>query len=229
MEFERMGRVTVVFDNYKSDDRMQTGWGFAAYVEANGRRVLFDTGPGMDPLRKNMAALGLEADDIDSVVISHRHADHAGGLGALPRRLQVIVPGKGGIGGGQRVVENRGVQDLGGGMRAVLVGGVLPEQFLLAPGDARTLILCGCAHPGVGKMVEAAAERAPGKKYLLMGGLHLSGAPQDALAALCHRLRDLGVEAVAPCHCSGQEARDAFSRFFGEGFITAAAGSVVEF
>jgi metal-dependent hydrolase (beta-lactamase superfamily II) len=36
--------LTVLFDNLWTDDRLQTGWGFAALLETPGHTVLFDTG-----------------------------------------------------------------------------------------------------------------------------------------------------------------------------------------
>lgn len=224
-----MSKVVVVFDNRKVDTRLRTGWGFAAYVETPKRKILFDTGAGIDPLLHNSKVLGVPLDYLDWVVLSHRHPDHTGGLGALPRRIPVVVPGKGGVGGGHRVVENLGVQDLGGRAQVVLISGMLPEQFLVVPGDELVLILCGCAHPGVARIVEIATHRIPDRKYLLLGGLHLTGAPDDALVELIRKLRKANVVKVAPAHCSGQEAREAFGKAYKENFIDACAGVVVEF
>ena len=36
--------LTVVFDNNPYDPRLQTGWGFAAWLEYGDQTVLFDTG-----------------------------------------------------------------------------------------------------------------------------------------------------------------------------------------
>jgi len=224
-----MSKVLIVFDGRKKEPRLRTGWGFSAYVETPKRKILFDTGAGIDPLLHNAKALNVPLDYLDWVILSHRHPDHTGGLGALPRRIPVVVPGKGGVGGGHRVVENLGVQDLGGRAQVVLVSGMLPEQFLIAPGDELVLILCGCAHPGVARMVEMATQRIPDRKYLLVGGFHLAGAPEDALIALTKRLKELNVVKVAPCHCSGQEAREIFSKVFKKDYIDAAAGTLVEF
>jgi glyoxylase-like metal-dependent hydrolase (beta-lactamase superfamily II) len=58
----------------------------AFLVEQNGRRILIDAGSGdsLGPdtgcLAANLAAAGIDPDDIDYVLLTHLHPDHAGGL-----------------------------------------------------------------------------------------------------------------------------------------------------
>lgn len=58
-------------------------WGFAALVEAGGRRILFDTGARRDTVLRNAKTLGIDLGTVDAVVLSHHHDDHVGGLLAL--------------------------------------------------------------------------------------------------------------------------------------------------
>lgn len=62
-------------------------WGFAAVVEANGRRVLFDTGGAPETVLRNAEVLGIDLSTITDVVLSHFHWDHTGGLLTLRREL----------------------------------------------------------------------------------------------------------------------------------------------
>ena len=48
-------------------------------------RVLFDTGVSPNGLADNLERLGLDAADIEAVVLSHGHFDHAGGFPGLAR------------------------------------------------------------------------------------------------------------------------------------------------
>ena len=64
-------------------------WGFAALVEVDGRRILFDTGAHEDTVQRNLKVLGLDLSDVDLVILSHNHADHTTGL--LPLRKQVLA------------------------------------------------------------------------------------------------------------------------------------------
>ncbi len=62
-------------------------WGFAALVEVDGRRILFDTGAHPDTVLRNARTLGVNLSDVKDVVLSHNHDDHTGGLLALRRRI----------------------------------------------------------------------------------------------------------------------------------------------
>jgi len=56
--------------------------GLSFYIEAENRRILFDTGQNL-ALSKNADVLGIELSRIDTVVLSHGHYDHSSGLKSL--------------------------------------------------------------------------------------------------------------------------------------------------
>src|SRR6202049_3868255 len=76
-------RVTVLYDAFGNDAAMTKDWGYAALVEFNGKRILFDTGNDPGILAKNVKAKGVDLTRLDFVVLSHRHSDHVGGLSFL--------------------------------------------------------------------------------------------------------------------------------------------------
>ncbi|MFP4326223.1 MAG: MBL fold metallo-hydrolase [Desulfonatronovibrio sp.] len=71
-------KITIVVDN-KAGSGLDSEHGFAAWIEAFGRRILFDTGQG-HVLAGNAARLGIPLDKTDHVVLSHGHYDHGGGI-----------------------------------------------------------------------------------------------------------------------------------------------------
>ncbi|MCW5976735.1 MAG: MBL fold metallo-hydrolase [Bryobacteraceae bacterium] len=71
-----------------TDGRGIGEWGFAAMVEADGRRILFDTGARPDTIVINARELGIDLKNIPDVVLSHNHADHTTGLVALRELLR---------------------------------------------------------------------------------------------------------------------------------------------
>lgn len=77
-------------------------------------------------------------------------------------------------------------------------------------------------------MVEAARARFPGETVaLLMGGFHLLQSDESPLRAIAQRLVGLGVEKVAPTHCSGDLARAVFRDVFGTNCVEAGVGLTV--
>src|SRR6185369_4881145 len=62
-------------------------WGYAALVEVDGHKILFDTGARPETVLQNARELGVELADIKDVILSHNHDDHTGGLLSLRRAL----------------------------------------------------------------------------------------------------------------------------------------------
>jgi 7,8-dihydropterin-6-yl-methyl-4-(beta-D-ribofuranosyl)aminobenzene 5'-phosphate synthase len=79
-------RVEVLSTMLTSDQGIGE-WGFAAVVEADGRRILFDTGARPDTVLNNIKELGVDLSNITDVVLSHHHQDHTGGLMTLRRAM----------------------------------------------------------------------------------------------------------------------------------------------
>ncbi|MSU70078.1 MAG: MBL fold metallo-hydrolase [Opitutaceae bacterium] len=67
-------------------------WGFSALVEADGHRILYDTGGRTDVVLRNAKELKVDLSSIPDVVLSHNHPDHVSGLVAL-RQAVVAVGG----------------------------------------------------------------------------------------------------------------------------------------
>jgi 7,8-dihydropterin-6-yl-methyl-4-(beta-D-ribofuranosyl)aminobenzene 5'-phosphate synthase len=78
-------------------------WGYSALVEVDGRRILFDTGAHPDVVLRNAKELGIDLSTVDTVILSHNHDDHTGGLIALreaemrknPKALATALVGAG--------------------------------------------------------------------------------------------------------------------------------------
>jgi 7,8-dihydropterin-6-yl-methyl-4-(beta-D-ribofuranosyl)aminobenzene 5'-phosphate synthase len=103
-----MIRITIIADNTAARSDLRTEHGFACWVEANGHRLLFDTGAGQ-VLRVNATTLGVPLEQAEAIALSHGHYDHTGGLpevwtapdttslylhaGALANRYRVAATG----------------------------------------------------------------------------------------------------------------------------------------
>jgi 7,8-dihydropterin-6-yl-methyl-4-(beta-D-ribofuranosyl)aminobenzene 5'-phosphate synthase len=67
-------------------------WGFAALLEADGHRLLIDTGARPNTVSQNVKDLGLDLSDVEQVVLTHNHGDHVGGLLTLRREYMQKNP-----------------------------------------------------------------------------------------------------------------------------------------
>jgi 7,8-dihydropterin-6-yl-methyl-4-(beta-D-ribofuranosyl)aminobenzene 5'-phosphate synthase len=54
-------------------------WGLSIFIEADNKHILFDTGPSFSAIY-NAQLLGIDLKTIDTIVLSHGHFDHTGGL-----------------------------------------------------------------------------------------------------------------------------------------------------
>src|SRR4051812_42163814 len=87
------------------------------------------------------------------------------------------------------------------------------------------VLVVGCSHPGIDKIVEAAAAINP-KIHLIAGGFHLVVAPDDVIAKAVAALKDtFKVENVAPGHCTGEPTFAALKQAFGDRYIYAGIGT----
>ena len=78
-------KLSVLVDNNTIIDRYFLGEpALSFFIEADGQRVLFDTGYS-DAYMHNAHKLGIDLLNLDAVVISHGHVDHTWGLMALMR------------------------------------------------------------------------------------------------------------------------------------------------
>jgi 7,8-dihydropterin-6-yl-methyl-4-(beta-D-ribofuranosyl)aminobenzene 5'-phosphate synthase len=79
--------LTVLIDNNTLIDRYFIGEpGLSILLEAEGKRILFDTGYS-DALIRNADSMGESLLNLDSIILSHGHLDHTWGLTHLVRHL----------------------------------------------------------------------------------------------------------------------------------------------
>ncbi len=230
--------ITIVYDNNAYDPRLRTAWGFSCLIEYQGQAILFDSGGDSPTLLANMAALGIDPGEIETIVLSHIHGDHTGGLsGLLPVAgdgLTVFVPQsfparfKEAVRTRAQLVEVVKPREIG---KEVYTTGELGtgiiEQSLAVRTDESLVVVTGCAHPGVVEIVRQAKALSGDEVYLVLGGFHLGGKSRREIEGIISEFRRLGVRKVAPCHCTGEQAIRMFRQEYGEDFIQAGVGKVI--
>jgi phosphoribosyl 1,2-cyclic phosphodiesterase len=65
--------------------------GNALLIEVDRTRVLLDCGFGLGEIKTRLARVGLAPGDLDGILVTHEHEDHAGGVARLARRFGIPV------------------------------------------------------------------------------------------------------------------------------------------
>ena len=73
-------KITVLVDTESFDENLAKEHGFSAWIETEGRHILFDTGQTGGML-ENAKRLGIDLKKADTLVLSHGHFDHTGCAG----------------------------------------------------------------------------------------------------------------------------------------------------
>ena len=90
------------------------------------------------------------------------------------------------------------------------------------------VLLVGCSHPGIEAIVEAAA-KINKKIHLIVGGFHLVVSQDDVISKVTMSLRDTWkVEYIAPGHCTGEPTFVALRQAFGNRYLYAGVGTVLQ-
>lgn len=259
-------RFTLLTDLKAAQRGLRTEHGFALWIEAEGRRILFDTGRS-DLLIRNAKRLGIPLEQTDAVVLSHGHDDHAGGLQAVldlaPQALLYLHPraclpryaqtGKADLhpvgmpqaywdkilGNPARLrwtssrvslfpgafitgpIPKEAAENVDTGQYWLDAEGRQPDVFL----DDQALWFCtsrgplavlGCAHVGVlNTLREVQRHARRDQVFGFIGGLHLGNATPEQITATVNGLEGLGIQSLAPCHCTGEAAETALRQAFG--------------
>jgi len=230
--------ITIVYDNNAYDPRLRTVWGFSCLIEYRGQVILFDTGGDFPTLLANMATLGIDPGELEAVVLSHIHGDHTGGLPGILERagdgLTVFVPQsfpgrfKEDVRTRAQLVEVVEPREIDKGVYTTgELGTGIIEQSLVVRTDEGLVVVTGCAHPGVVEIVRKAKAMSGDEVYLVLGGFHLGGKSRREIEGIISEFRRLGVQKVAPCHCTGEQAMGMFRKEYGGDFIQAGAGKVI--
>lgn len=229
-----MATISILYDNRAQAD-LRPGWGFSAWISVGDESVLFDTGADKLVFEENARALGCNLSTLGALVLSHEHCDHIGAVSAVTRKgLRLYAPARSARRfadqrrRGVQVISVRGAVQVCPGVKSTgQFGRKIREQALLVDGAEGPVLITGCAHEGIVTVADLATRIAQQPPALILGGFHLHRDDDAKARYVAEQLLRLGVERIAPCHCTGDGATAILRDAYGERFVEVSAGSQV--
>ena len=221
--------ITILYDNYVFTEGLKSDWGFSCLLTGMEKTILFDTGTKGELLLENIEKMKVDPKAVDIVVISHNHRDHTGGLLAFLGKnsdVSVYLPPSCSEsfirkvkGTGARVVTKDGPAEICKGVHLTgPMGAQIVEQSMIVDAAEGTVVVTGCAHPGIVQILRKSKQVVPKDIHLVFGGFHLSRKSEVEIQRIISEFKKLGVRKAGPTHCTGNRAIQAFKQAYGSDF-----------
>jgi 7,8-dihydropterin-6-yl-methyl-4-(beta-D-ribofuranosyl)aminobenzene 5'-phosphate synthase len=230
--------IRVIYDNYIKTDGLKSDWGYSIVIEGLDKEILFDAGTKPDIFESNFRKMGLEAGNIDLLVITHEHADHTGGIPSfvkMKRDIPVIFPYSFSHSFIKKMVRS--------GLEPILVNEPakicenlyssgefdfqIPEQALILNTKQGLVVMTGCSHPGIVKMVKEIKSTFNKNVFMVFGGFHLLDKSEKEMNTIITELKAMGVEKCGATHCTGDAQIKMVREAFGENYFELGAGNTI--
>ena len=230
--------VSVIYDNYIHVDGLQADWGFSIMVEGLDKTILFDTGTKPDVFASNFKKMGLNASKVDYLVISHEHGDHTEGIPAfleMKKDIPVLIP--------YSFSDKFKKEMTGLGLEPLLVKEParicenlytsgefdfeIAEQALVLDTRIGLVVMTGCSHPGIVKMLNKIKSDFNKNIYMVFGGFHLLQKSDKEMNTIISEMKALGVVKCGATHCTGDKQIQMFKDSFGDNYFELGVGNTI--
>jgi 7,8-dihydropterin-6-yl-methyl-4-(beta-D-ribofuranosyl)aminobenzene 5'-phosphate synthase len=189
--------ILPLIDWYPSRNDLKGEAGVSYLIKTDETSILFDVGfnekqTDPSPLIHNMRQLGISTDDFDTIVISHNHLDHVGGIKWQKRKsfsltnqqtdlkgkavytpVPLTYPGLEPVCTEDPVILAKGVATTGTISNQDFFMGRISEQALAINVEGKGIVLIvGCGHQTLPRILERARSLFDEPVYGILGGLH---------------------------------------------------------
>jgi len=223
-------------------ERFLCRWGISYLI---GQDLLFDTFGDPGVFLHNAEKMNIDLSKIKHIIISHDHWDHISGLWYVINRFKdikvYICPNFGAEikerikSFGVNLVETKGLLRIRdeiystGEIAGRYKDKNISEQALVVNSENGLIVLTGCAHPGILKIIEEVKAKFPVEHiYLVLGGFHLMDQDKRAIEIVAENFKKMGIIKVGPTHCSGKLAEEIFKKTYQNNFVTIKTGQALE-
>lgn len=221
-------KVTTLVEDTCPERPFRGEHGLSFWIEADGKKILFDTGQSGQVLIHNLEVLELDLKSMDACVLSHPHDDHSGGLRLIADQIEDIP---------MYCISNAFAEYMPDGERIsklmskinyvqkdmeIFPGVWIPKErdTINTPKQTKEInlvvnlerrglvIIIGCAHHGIPDLINDAKALFQHKLpiYALLGGFHLKDTGEKEIIKIVNSLKESGLKILAPNHCTGFSA-----------------------
>jgi 7,8-dihydropterin-6-yl-methyl-4-(beta-D-ribofuranosyl)aminobenzene 5'-phosphate synthase len=222
--------VTLIEDTKINEPKdIVAAYGLSLYIERNGQKMLFDTGPSSQFVR-NSEQLGVDLKKIDVAIISHTHMDHIGGLASflwMNKKANIYLS--------RNALRNQDFRALCSKMdeetfnricfvdhsseiaqdvfiltdikgRYPVRDWVDHEIVLVIKSNRKLIVFSACSHGEILNIVGTVTRTFP-NIYVraVIGGFHLTGTAKYSVEQIGKEMLKYPIMKIYTCHCTGIE------------------------
>ena len=217
------------------DESFVSDRGYSVYFNYDGQRFLFDVGHKKKSFLGNMEAAGIGLDELDFVVLSHRHSDHIRGWSFLRRAkpsLPIYVAAGGGFTHIPDTIEISDYTKIGSN---IIIMHTHDDEGTTELTDELSLVIrtshgpylfTSNSHTDFFYKVDKAKQMTKQDIFFHSGATAQRFIPDKKIFANAKKMKALNIKMVSPSHSSPRH-NEVFKEVFGQGYVPAVVGKRV--
>ena len=201
-------KIITLIENTEGSCGCASKHGLSFYIETNHHTLLMDTGPN-SLLKENAETLGIDLKKVDTVILSHGHYDHGGGLPtffSIDKELELF----------SNISLHYPLFSTNLDLKEKTDSGFIQdtfshEQCLVIHENGKDILFSGCAHHGMDNILERYHHLYHKDPHIVISGFHTmkpdgyTDLDKLEIQELAKRLQSTSIQFYT-CHCTGLKA-----------------------